>query len=74
MERAQRVYGSLESGAQRKTLNSFALIRGERDGRGEAWVGRVLLLFRCSAKGDSDGNDLEFGRYMECMASLDEVG
>lgn len=72
VEREQRVYASLEPGAQIKMLNSSVLIQRERDGRKEVYVEKLLLLFRCSVKGQSDGDELAFVLYMKCVAPLHE--
>lgn len=64
---------ALSFGAQRTALESFALVRGEKDGREKVWVGKVLLLAQRSVKGKSDGDEPASVRYMEFVAPLDEV-
>lgn len=70
----QKVYASPEFGAQRKTLNSFVLLRGEQDEREEVRSGKVLLLFHCSVKGESNGGEFTFVRYVDSMEPLREAG
>lgn len=41
----QRVYGTHDSGAERKLVNSFLLIKSEGSREKESRVGKVLLLF-----------------------------
>lgn len=36
-----------------------------------SWESTVAVF--CSVKGESDGTELAFSRYMECAASLDDV-
>lgn len=73
MDHKQRVSGSPELKAQRITLISFLLVREERDGKAEVWVGKVLLLSRCLVKGKSARNKLAFVLYVQLVAPLDEV-
>lgn len=68
MEREQKAYAKLESGAQRKILNTFVSIPEAKDGREEVWAGKMLLLLRCSVRGESDKNGLAFLRSIECGA------
>lgn len=53
-ERGHNVYGTPEFVAQRKMLNSFKLIQGERGRREKVLVERVLFLFCLSVKGEKD--------------------
>lgn len=73
MERRQKVYTSSKFKAQRKISNSFVPIGGAREKREEVWAGRVLLLFGCSVKGESDDNELAYVLYMKRATPLDEL-
>lgn len=72
VEREQRAYASPQFGARRKILNSFVLLRGKTDGSEELCVGKVLLLFSCSVKEESNGYGLAFVRYMDRMTPVNE--
>lgn len=54
-------------------MNIFSLVRGKKNERETAYAGKVLLLFCCSVKRESDENELAFVRYLECLALLDKV-
>lgn len=41
--------------------------------KGEMWAEKVLRLFRCLMKEDSEGDELAFVRCMECVPSLENV-
>lgn len=69
----QKAYANHKFGAQRKRLSSFVSVRRERNERNEMWAGRVLVLLSCLATGESDGNELAFVPFMDCLAPLDEV-
>lgn len=73
MEFEQKDYASSGLGALKKMLNSFALIRGKWDRGQGPWVGRGLLLFSYSVKGEEDGNEFPFLRCMECETSSVDV-
>lgn len=47
----QKVYATHESGAERKVMSSFALIRSESEEEKKMWTGNVLLLFCCAVSG-----------------------
>lgn len=47
------------------------LIQEKTDEGEEVKAGKVLLLFRCSVKGESDRDELAFVRYMKCVTYLD---
>lgn len=68
MELEQWSHANPESGAKRRMLNTFVLLQGERNGREEVWVGKVLLLFCRSVRGESREDELSFVRYVECVA------
>lgn len=55
------------------TLNRFVSIQGKENGRKQVCSGEMLLLLLCSVSGESDGDELAFLRYMECVTPLDEV-
>lgn len=72
-EHEQRVYANSEFGPQQMILNSLVVMQGERDGREDVCVGKMILLFCFFVKKESDEDELGFVRYMECVASLDDV-
>lgn len=69
----RRVHASQNFGAQKKLLISYVIIRGKSNGKEEVWAGKMILLFQCLVKGATEGGELTFVRYMECVPSLDEL-
>lgn len=67
------MYASHGFGSERKMVNSFVVVRVEGDEEEEIWVARVLLLCRCFVRGDTEGMELAFVQYMECVRPLDAV-
>lgn len=61
----KRVYAGHESGTERKTINSFVLVRGGNDEEEEVWVRKVLSLFYCHVGKDIDGDGMAFVQLME---------
>lgn len=54
-------------------LNSFALIQRESYGQDEVWVRKVLLLFSCFTKEESEDENLALVRYIQCVSPLDAL-
>lgn len=73
VKREQRVYANPDFEVGRTMLHRFVLIQRERTRKEEVWAGRLLLLFHCLVKGESDGGMPAFVRYMERVAPLDEA-
>lgn len=49
------------------------LTQKESDDKEETRTGKVLLLFQSSMKGENEGKELVFVKYMECAPLLGEV-
>lgn len=54
-------------------MNSFASVREKRNGKEKMCVGTVLLLFRCSLKGENESEEPTVVLNMECVPPADEV-
>lgn len=57
----QRVYDNRAFGAEKNVLNSFVVVGGEGGEKEKVRIAKVLLLCRCSEKGDKRGH--ETGNY-----------
>lgn len=68
-----RAYAGQKNETKRKLLNSFATIQGKNDGKGETWVEKLPVLFRCLTKAKSESKELAFLQYMECVPLLDKA-
>lgn len=72
--REQRACTGQMFGVQKKLLKSFVFSQGKSAGKARMWAENVLLLSRCSMKGKSEGQKLEFVPYMESVLPSDELG
>lgn len=54
-----------------KILNNSVVIGEEGDEEEKIWAGRVLLLFLCFVKRDTESLELAFVKYVECVMVLD---
>lgn len=58
----QRFYANPSSGAQREMLNKFVHVPKKTEGREEVRMWTARLLYRCSVRKESDGNELSLVR------------
>lgn len=69
----QKAYADQKSGAQKKLLNLFVLMRGESNGMDRVWVGKGLLLFQHSMEKEINGEEFALLHYKEGMLPLYKV-
>lgn len=68
VKQEHKISAGREFEAQKKILNRFGLVRGERDRRQEAWARKMRLLFCCAFKEEKDGDELASVCYFNCSA------
>lgn len=73
MEREQRVSVNPEFEVERKILNSFVLTRWKKNGRGEVWIRKFLLLLRYLVQKESNRTEPAIVVNVECLAFLSDV-